>query len=123
MTICKFSVHSARGCIAALLLGGCGKIHLESADKTVSADLPKVATVQPERKTLIQKTEQPGQIAAFHTTPILAKTGGYIDQFFVDIGDKVDGPERNESGEIIKPGQLLAKLVAPELDEEFQQKE
>jgi RND family efflux transporter MFP subunit len=35
----------------------------------------------------------------------------------------VNGPERNESGEIIKPGQLLAKLVAPELDEEFQQKE
>ena len=54
---------------------------------------------------------------------ILAKTGGYVDQFFVDIGDKVDGPERNESGEITKPGQLLAKLIAPELDEELQQKE
>lgn len=123
MPFCKLSVNLVFGCLLGAFLAGCHKPRHESTGKAVEAELPKVATVKPERKTLIQKTEQPGQIEAFHTTPIMAKTGGYVDQFFVDIGDKVNGPERNDSGKIIKPGQLLAILVAPELDEEFQQKE
>lgn len=111
------------GCSGSLFLSGCIGSHSGPPDKAAAADLPKVATVQPERKTLAQKTEQPGQIEAFHTTPIFAKVGGYVDQFYVDIGDTVRGPERDEAGQITEPGQLLAKLVAPELDEEFQQKE
>lgn len=109
-------------CPAGMLLIGCSKPHLDATDNGTAVELPKVATVQPARKTIVQKTEQPGQIEAFHTTPILAKTGGYVDQFYVDIGDKVQGPERNAAGEITRPGQLLAKLIAPELDQEFQQK-
>lgn len=123
MLIRMLSVYACSGGLIGLLLAGCAKSIHESTGTSATADLPKVATVQPVRKALTQKTEQPGQIEAFHTTPILAKTGGYIDQFFVDIGDKVSGPERNPSGEITQPGQLLAKLIAPELDEELQQKE
>ena len=111
------------GCSVGLLLSGCFSSHAESPDKATTADLPKVATVKPERKTLIQKTVQPGQIEAFHTTPIFAKVGGYVDQLHVDIGDKVRGPQQDGSGTITEPGQLLAKLAAPELIEEFQQKE
>ena len=105
---------------------GCSPAQVESTVKAAAdkatADLPKVSTVKPERKTLIQKTDQPGQVEALHTTPLLAKVGGYVDRLLVDIGDHVKGPQRDAAGQILEEGQLLAELVAPELEEEFQQK-
>ena len=85
--------------------------------------LPKVATTKATRKTITQKTIQPGQIEAFSTTPIHAKVAGYVDQVKVDIGDRVKGPVRDAEGKLLEPGQLLAVLSAPELEEEFHQKE
>lgn len=111
------------GTVAGLLLSGCFTSHADSPTKEASVELPKVATVTPERKTLIQKTVQPGQIEAFHTTPIYAKVGGFVDQLSADIGDRVQGPQLDESGRTVKTGQLLARLAAPELAEELQQKE
>ncbi len=81
-----------------------------------------MVTVKPERKTLVQKTEQPGQIEAFRTTPILAKVAGYVERMHVDIGDRVQGPKLDADGKLVEPGQLLVELQAPELDGEFQQK-
>ncbi len=63
------------------------------------------ATVQiatPERKTIKRIVRQPGTIQAFEQTPIFAKIPGYVEEWCVDIGDRV------------KHGQLLAKLWVPE---------
>ncbi len=117
------SILAFSGCSVGLLISGCFSSHVGSTDKLTEADLPKVATVKPERKTLVQKTVQPGQIEAFHNTPIFAKVGGYVDQLHVDIGDRVRGPQQDGSGKIVEQGQLLARLAAPELKEELQQKE
>ena len=111
------------GPCTGLALSGCFTSQAESPDKVTAAELPKVATVKPERKTIVQKTVQPGQIEAFHTTPMFANVGGYVDQFFVDIGDSIRGPQRDESGHIVESGQLMAQLAAPELTEELLQKE
>ena len=86
------------------------------------AALPKVATAKPVRKEIVQRTEQPGQIESFMTTPIHAKVGGFIDKLLVEIGDSVVGPKLNDKGETIEPGQLMAVLVAPELSDELQTK-
>lgn len=123
-----------RSRVAVLLFGlltlsseGCSPKN-DSAQSSATADpsataLPEVSTTRPVRRTLVQKTIQPGRIEAFSTTPIHAKITGYVDQLNVDIGDRVKGPVRDEDGNVIEPGQLLALLSAPELDEEFHQKE
>lgn len=94
-----------------------------AATETSAAALPKVATSKPVRKTLTQKTIQPGKIEAFSTTPIHAKIGGYVDVVKVDIGDRVTGPKRDAEGRITEPGQTLAVLTAPEVEEELHQKQ
>lgn len=51
----------------------------------------------------------PGNIQAVTEAPVLARASGYIKKRFVDIGDRVT------------EGQLLAEIVAPELDQQVQQ--
>jgi RND family efflux transporter MFP subunit len=51
----------------------------------------------------------PATTAAFATANIFARASGYIDKREVDIGDRV------------KDGQLLAQIVAPELDHQIAQ--
>lgn len=113
--------------VLSLPLAGCNSANVTSESSTSGEQsataLPKVATTKPARKTITQKTIQPGQIDAFSTTPIHAKVAGYVEQLKVDIGDRVRGPVRDSEGKLIEPGQLLAVLSAPELEEEFHQKE
>ena len=53
---------------------------------------------------------QPGFVEAYEQTAIFAKVSGFLQHFYVDIGDQV------------KKGQLLCELFVPELQEEHQQK-
>lgn len=115
--------HAGVAMAMIVLLGGCQSAHEATVDKAVAVDSTKVTTVKPERKTIVQKTVQPGQIEAFHSTAIMAKVGGYVEQFFVDIGDHVTGPQVDASGKVLEPGQLMAQLSAPELIEELHQKD
>ena len=102
----------------------CSKpVESENVTAVTSIELPKVATVKPKRMALTQKTEQPAKIEAFSMTRIHAKVNGFIDQILVDIGDRVTGPKKDDRGNIVEPGQLLAVLVAPELSDELAQKE
>jgi RND family efflux transporter MFP subunit len=108
-----------------LITLGCSKpVDTENAsNQSTAAELPKVATVKPKKMSLTQKTEQPAKIEAFSMTRIHAKVNGFIDQILVDIGDQVLGPKKDDHGNIVEPGQLLAVLVAPELSDELAQKE
>lgn len=107
-----------------LLVAGCNSQLSQDEPGTVSTAtaLPKVAITHPVRKTITQKTVQPGRIEAFNTTPIHAKVSGYADRMLVDIGDRVTGPKRNTDGQVVQPGQTLAVLSSPELEEELNQK-
>jgi RND family efflux transporter MFP subunit len=113
-------------CIGLMLVTlGCSKpVDTQNAStESTAAELPKVATVKPRKMSLTQKTEQPAKIEAFSMTRIHAKVNGFIDQILVDIGDQVTGPKKDDQGNIVEPGQLLAVLVAPELSDELAQKE
>jgi HlyD family secretion protein len=71
----------------------------------------RVSTIQPARKTLIRRVEQPGEIHAFEQTPLHSKVSGFISKVHVDIGDRV------------KLGQLLAEISIPEYEQELKQKQ
>jgi RND family efflux transporter MFP subunit len=69
----------------------------------------RVATVRPSDGTEI--VSLPATTSAFSAANIFARASGYIDKREVDIGDHV------------KSGQLLAEIVAPELDHQIAQAE
>ncbi len=71
----------------------------------------RVSTIQPTRKTLIRRVEQPGEIHAFEQTPLHSKVTGFISTVHADIGDRV------------KTGQLLAEISIPEYEQELKQKQ
>ena len=51
----------------------------------------------------------PGNVQAFQSTSIYARTDGYLARWLVDIGDHVD------------QSRLLAEIETPEIDKEFEQ--
>ena len=69
----------------------------------------RVGTVQAASADLV--VTLPGTTSAFAAANIFARASGYIGQRNVDIGDRV------------KPGELLATIVAPELDHQIVQAE
>ena len=71
--------------------------------------LVRVASVEPSSEVDVVKL--PATTSAFATANIFARASGYIGQRDVDIGDHV------------KQGQLLVKIVAPELDHQIAQAE
>ena len=106
------------GVVLLLLLGGLGFgawRHIEAErevaatareEKTAVPDV-RVATIQPGNATT--SVSLPATTAAFEAANIFARTSGYIEKRYVDIGDKV------------KAGQLLAEITAPELDHQIAQ--
>ena len=67
----------------------------------------RVAAVRPSDA--INTVSLPATTTAFEAANILARTNGYIEKRYVDIGDKV------------KAGALLAEITAPELDHQISQ--
>jgi RND family efflux transporter MFP subunit len=67
----------------------------------------RVAMVKPSDE--IETVSLPATTEAFSTANVFARASGYIDKREVDIGDHV------------KAGQLLAEIVAPELDHQISQ--
>jgi RND family efflux transporter MFP subunit len=71
--------------------------------------VPKVRVAEVKASDDTIKVSLPGNTNAFTTADIYARASGYIEKRNVDIGDRV------------KEGQLLAEIVAPELDHQIQQ--
>ncbi len=74
----------------------------QSAVLTVSVTHPKVTDAS-------QQLELPGNTQPLIDAPIYARTNGYLNKWYVDIGTKV------------KAGQLLAEIATPEVDHQLQQ--
>ncbi len=110
--------------IPLLALAGCQQQSDSTTTTSTSAVLAlRVTPIKPERKTLIRRTEQPGEVHALEVAPLIAKVTGYVRKVHVDIGDRVTGPHYAEDGSLTKSGQLLAELDVPELAEEVKQKQ
>ena len=71
--------------------------------------IPVVEVVHPSSGKDGQEIELPGNAQPFDDTPIYARTSGYVEHWYVDIGAHV------------RQGQLLAVIQTPELDQQLEQ--
>ena len=96
------------GLLAAFGAAGCG--HRAKIEFTKNAAPPSVQIVQPVVRKIVRVVGQPSFVESFERTSIYPKPSAYIEKWIVDIGDKV------------KKGDVLCKLFAPELNEEYETK-
>jgi RND family efflux transporter MFP subunit len=98
--------------VAALLISGIwSRVKAGSAlrAETVQAAIPAVSVVSPKRTAAADEIILPGNVQPFITSPIYARTNGYLKKWYFDIGAHV------------KQGQLLAVIETPEVDQQLQQ--
>jgi len=94
-----------------LISGILERIHTNASLRTETADLavPTVSIVQPKRSAPSQEIVLPGNVQPYITSPVFARTNGYLEHWYFDIGAHV------------KKGQLLAIISSPEVDQQLQQ--
>jgi multidrug efflux pump subunit AcrA (membrane-fusion protein) len=93
-----------------LALGAIGCGGKQDAVVRSVTDPPIVDLVQPDVRKIVRVIGQPSFVDAYEQTPIYPKLTAYIEQWVVDIGDKV------------KKGDLLATLFVPELRQSYETK-
>lgn len=71
--------------------------------------VPSVSVALPKRTAPAQEIVLPGDIQPFISSPIYARTDGYLKKWYFDIGAHV------------KAGQLLAVIQTPEVDQQLAQ--
>jgi RND family efflux transporter MFP subunit len=77
------------------------------ADTGAVMAIPAVAVVKVDREDLYKEITIPAEFRPYNEVELHAKVSGYVKQINVDIGDKV------------KPGELLAVLEIPELQDDL----
>ena len=98
--------------IAALLASGIWsrvKARTNLKAETAQVALTAVSVVSPKQTEPTEEIILPGNVQPFITSPIYARTNGYLRKWYVDIGAHV------------KKGQLLAVIETPEVDQQLQQ--
>jgi RND family efflux transporter MFP subunit len=77
--------------------------------ETAQVALTAVSVVTPQQTAPAEEIILPGNVQPFITSPIYARTSGYLRKWTADIGAHV------------KKGQLLAVIETPEVDQQLQQ--
>ena len=77
--------------------------------QTDAAAVQTVAVTHPVEARLTPEVALPGNVQAFTDTPIYARTSGYLQRWYFDIGAHV------------RKGQRLAVIESPEVDQQLQQ--
>lgn len=98
--------------VAALLVSGIWsrvKARTTLSAETAQAALPAASVVSPKQTVPAQEIILPGNVQPFITSPIYARTNGYLKKWYVDIGA------------LVKQGQLLAVIETPEVDQQLEQ--
>jgi len=98
--------------VAALLVSGIlSRVRARTRLKAETAQvaLTAVSVVSPKQTAPAEEIILPGNVQPFITSPIYARTTGYLRKWYVDIGARV------------KQGQLLAVIETPEVDQQLQQ--
>ena len=100
------------GLAAGILIFGIrSRIKAEANLRTVTQQIavPSVSVVLPKQTSPTEEVILPGNIQPFISSPIYARTDGYLKAWYFDIGARV------------KKGQLLAVIQTPEVDEQLAQ--
>jgi RND family efflux transporter MFP subunit len=96
---------------AVLAFGILSRVKAAANLRTVTAQMavPDVAGVQPKPAAPAQEIILPGNMQPLISSPVYARTDGYLKKWYFDIGAHV------------KAGQLLATIQSPEIDEQLAQ--
>jgi RND family efflux transporter MFP subunit len=98
--------------VAAILVSGIWsrvKAGATLRAETAQAAVPAVSVVSPKQTAPADEIILPGNVQPFITSPIYARTNGYLKKWYFDIGAHV------------KKGQLLAVIETPEVDQQLEQ--
>jgi RND family efflux transporter MFP subunit len=98
--------------VAALLISGIWSRERARAalnKETDQAALTAVSVVSPKQTAPADEIILPGNVQPYISSPIYARTNGYLKKWYFDIGAHV------------KQGQLLALIETPEVDQQLQQ--
>src|SRR6202162_1601170 len=98
--------------VAALLVSGIrSRVKARTTLDAVTARvaLTAVSVVSPKQTAPAEEIILPGNVQPFITSPVYARTNGYLKKWYFDIGAHV------------KKGQLLAVIETPEVDQQLQQ--
>jgi RND family efflux transporter MFP subunit len=97
--------------LAVLFFGIRSRLNAEASLRTVTAQMAvaSVSVVQPKSAAPAQEIILPGNIQPLISSPVYARTDGYLKKWYFDIGAHV------------KAGQLLATIQSPEVDEQLSQ--
>jgi RND family efflux transporter MFP subunit len=95
------------------VIGILGRLHDGHvlAARTNSLAAPTVSVAPARAGAPTETLVLPGNVTAYSDSPIYARTDGYLDRWFYDIGSKV------------RKGALLAVIATPELDKQVSQAE
>jgi RND family efflux transporter MFP subunit len=77
--------------------------------ETQEMAIPSVNVVRPQHTAPAQEVVLPANVQAYSDAPIYARTNGYLQHWYVDIGAHV------------KAGQLLAEIDTPEVNQQLRQ--
>jgi RND family efflux transporter MFP subunit len=77
--------------------------------ETAQMAAPSVSVVSPQHTAPAQEIVLPGNVQPFISSPIYARTNGYVKNWYADIGAHV------------RKGQLLAVIETPEVDQQLAQ--
>jgi len=96
---------------AVLAFGILSRVKAAANLRNVTAQMavPDVAVVQPKPAAPAQEIILPGNMQPLISSPVYARTDGYLKRWYFDIGAHV------------KAGQLLATIQSPEIDEQLAQ--
>src|SRR5437016_14635803 len=98
--------------VAAVLVSGIwSRVRARTTLKAETAQvaLTAVSVVTPKQTAPAEEIILPGNVQPFITSPIYARTSGYLRKWNVDIGAHV------------KKGQLLAVIETPKVDQQLKQ--
>ena len=98
--------------VAALLISGIwSRVRARAAlnTETAQAALTAVSVVSPKQTAPAEEIILPGNVQPYISSPIYARTNGYLKKWYFDIGAHV------------KQGELLAVIETPEVDQQLEQ--
>ncbi len=85
------------------------KAREEVRKETEELAIPTVSVVHPKQSAPMQEIVLPANVQPYISSPIFARTNGYLKHWYADMGAHV------------KKGQLLAEIETPEVDQQLQQ--
>lgn len=98
--------------VAALLISGIwSRVRARAAldRETAQAAVTAVSVVAPKQTAPADQIILPGNVQPYISSPIYARTNGYLKKWYFDIGARV------------KQGELLAVIETPEVDQQLEQ--